>query len=54
MRRTRKTYRVVVTWDDGHKTEQLVEALDYKQAQTIVRRGARGAKTVVAFVCLGA
>ncbi len=52
MRRTRKTYRVVVTFEDGRTREELVDALDYKQAETIVRRTARSAKSVVAFICL--
>lgn len=52
MRRKKKTYRVVVKF--GERTvEELVDALDWKDAVRIVRQTARGADSIHAFLVLG-
>lgn len=52
-KRTRKTYRVVVKYGD-RATEELVDALDWKDAVRRVRRNNQGAVSIRAFLVLGA
>ncbi len=53
MRRKKRLYRVVVTWTGGRQTEELVDALDWKDAERLVRSCARGADSIRAFLVLG-
>ena len=52
MRRTRKTYRVVVKYGT-RVTEELVDALDWKDAVRRVKRNNQGADSLQAFLVLG-
>ncbi len=52
MRRKKRLWRVVVTYP-GRVTEELVDALDYKEAERKVRRNNQGATSVRAILMLG-
>jgi len=53
VKRQKKCYLVTVTFDDGHTREELIEALDYKAAERMIKREVRGAKSVRARLVLG-
>lgn len=50
MKRTRKLYRVTVTYPNGASAVHVVEAFDYREAEKLVKRTdtGRGAISIVA------